>query len=216
MTKGAQPIAQFIAEALEQRIIEGVHHEAVQLRQADLAVEFGTSHIPVREALASLAQKGLVCITPNRGAAIVPLSARHCGELAEMRAALEPIALRHSVPNLTERHLSAARVALQRGSRATLLKVRARSNWEFHRALYAASDQPFLLSQLDTLWCHADRYLMFAWKHANYEVRSDDEHEGIYEACVERDTRLACRLTRQHIMAAADSVLRLLVPETGS
>jgi DNA-binding GntR family transcriptional regulator len=187
-----------------------VHHVATPLRQADLAAEFGTSHIPVREALASLAEKGLVQIIPNRGAVIVPLSDANCGELAEMRAALESIALRHSVPRLDERHLKAASAALRLGRRAARLDVRARSNWEFHRALYAAADQPFLLSQLDTLWRHAERYLVFAWKHARYEARSDDEHEAIYEACATGDVTLACRLTKQHIMAAARSVSRLL------
>lgn len=210
MSKSVQPIAKLIAQSLEQRIIDGVHHEAVPLRQADLAAEFGTSHIPVREALAALAEKGLVQIIPNRGAVIVPLSSDHCAELAEMRAALEPVALRHSIPHLDEAHLSAARAALQRGRRAVRLEVRARENWAFHRALYAAADRPFLLSQLDSLWRHAERYLVFAWKHAHYETRSDEEHEALYEACAARDIRLACRLTREHIMAAADSVAKLL------
>jgi DNA-binding GntR family transcriptional regulator len=57
MPKNAQPIAKLIAQSLEQRIIDGVHHVATPLRQADLAAEFGTSHIPVREALASLAER---------------------------------------------------------------------------------------------------------------------------------------------------------------
>ena len=82
MSKSAQPIAKIIAQALEQRIIEGLHEQAVPLRQAELALEFGTSHIPVREALATLAEKGLVQIIPNRGAVVAPLSAKQCNELA--------------------------------------------------------------------------------------------------------------------------------------
>jgi DNA-binding GntR family transcriptional regulator len=213
MSKSSQPIAKLIAQALEQRIIEGVHHEPVPLRQADLALEFGTSHIPVREALASLAEKGLVEIIPNRGAVIVPLSSTHCLELAEMRAALEPIALRESVPRLDPAGLKAAHDALRRGRSASKLSARARLNWEFHRALYAAADRRFLLSQLDGLWRHAERYLVYAWKHANYEARSDDEHEAIYEACASRDIASACRLTRNHIIAAARSVVSLLAKE---
>lgn len=210
MPKSAQPIAKLIAQALEQRIVEGLHAQALPLRQAELAAEFGTSHIPVREALATLAEKGLVQIVPNRGAVVVPLSAGQCRELAEMRAALEPLALRRSVPRLTDAMLAAARKACEQGRRARSLALRAQHNWAFHRALYAGGDQPFLMTQLETLWRHADRYLMFAWTHARYEARSDDEHAGLLQACEARDVRRACMLTRQHIEAAAQAVERLL------
>lgn len=213
MPKNAQPIAKAIAQALEQRIIEGVHAHAVPLRQAELAAEFGTSHIPVREALASLAEKGMVQIIPNRGAVVVPLSAGQCRELADMRAALEPLALRRSVPRLTEAMLAAARQAWEQGRSARTLALRAQRNWAFHRALYAGGEQPFLLGQLETLWRHADRYLMFAWTHAHHEARSDDEHAAILQACEARDVRLACTLTRQHIEAAAQVVERLLAAD---
>jgi DNA-binding GntR family transcriptional regulator len=210
MPKNAQPVAKVIAQALEQRIIEGLHAQTVPLRQAELAAEFGTSHIPVREALATLAEKGLVQIIPNRGAVVVPLSAHQCRELAEMRAALEPLALRRSVPRLTAGMLAAARQAWDQGRRARTLARRAQHNWAFHRALYAGGDQPFLMGQLETLWRHADRYLMFAWTHARYESRSDDEHAALLEACEARDVRRACTLTRRHIEAAAEAVEKLL------
>ena len=214
MSKSAQPIAKKIAQELERLIIEGVHHSSVPLRQADLAVAFGVSHIPVREALAMLAEKGLVQIIPNRGAMVVPLSASQCMELSGMRAALEVIALRHSIPRLSDSNLVAAQLALTWGRRAPSLSVRAQCNWDFHRALYTGGEQPFLMNQLETLWRHADRYLMFAWTHAEYEARSDDEHESILKACSARDVRLACQLTRQHIQAAARSVERLLTAVT--
>jgi DNA-binding GntR family transcriptional regulator len=216
MTKSAQPMAQRIARAIEQRIIDNVHQEATSLRQADLAAEFGTSHIPVREALVSLAAKGMVQIIPNRGAVVVPMSGSQCDELAAIRAALEPLALRRALPRLGEWQLKEARAALRQGRQATRVNTRARFNWDFHRALYAAADQPLLLSQLDTLWRHAERYLVFAWKHANYEARSDDEHERIYEACATGNLRLACRLTRQHILAAAGTASRLLARDRDS
>jgi DNA-binding GntR family transcriptional regulator len=216
MSKSVQPIAGSIARALEKRIIEGLHTQAVPLRQAELAAEFGASHIPVREALAMLAEKGMVRIVPNRGAMTVPLSASHCRELAEMRVALEVIALRHSVPRLTQGRLAEAKSALDAGRRARTLTRRARCNWDFHRALYAQAERPFLLDQMESLWRHADRYLRFAWSKAHHEWRSDQEHDGIFEACAAHDVKLACRLTREHIIAAASSAQTLLEQEAVS
>jgi len=210
MPKSAQPIAKIIARALEQRIVEGLHEESVPMRQADLAEEFGTSHIPVREALATLAEKGLVQIIPNCGAVVVPLSASQCMELAEMRAALEVIALRHSIPRSRDQRLEQAREALRLGRKAKSLSVRAEQNWNFHRALYVDGDRPFLLGQIETLWRHADRYLQYAWTRAHYETRSDSEHDEILRACEKKDLRSACRLTRTHVLSAAESVADLL------
>jgi DNA-binding GntR family transcriptional regulator len=210
MPKSAQPIARLIAQALELRIAQGMHTEALPLRQAELAEEFGTSHIPVREALASLAEKGLVQILPNRGAVIVPLTALQCRELAEMRVALEVLAVRQAVPLLQDSDIEAARNALDAGQQAPTLPLRAAHNWAFHRALYAPAQRPFLMSQLDTLWRHADRYLQFAWSRARYEHKSDAEHAGLLAACAARDVRLAARLTREHILEAAESVQSLL------
>ena len=210
MSKSAQPIARTIGAELERRIIEGVYAQAGPLRQADLAAEFGVSHIPVREALATLAEKGLVRIVPNRGAVVVPLSAGQCTELAEMRCALEDLAIRNAVPALADAHLAAAREALGAGAAATGLSERAHWNWVFHRSLYAAARRPFLLEQLESLWRHADRYLQYAWARARYEARSDQEHAQILEACVAGDAALASRLTRRHIRSAARAVERLL------
>jgi DNA-binding GntR family transcriptional regulator len=210
MPKSEAPVSRHIAQVLEQRIVDGTLEAALPLRQAELALEFGCSHIPVREALASLAEKGLVQISPNRGAVVVPLSADQCRELADMRVALEALAVKQSVPRMTADHLACARKALASARKAKNLQARAQGNWAFHRALYAAADRPFMMGQLERLWMHADRYLQYTWAHLPYEPRSDSEHEAILEACARRDVRLAARLTREHILAAALATVPLL------
>jgi DNA-binding GntR family transcriptional regulator len=159
MSKSALPIARTIAATLERRIVDGTYLEGAQVKQADVAAEFGVSHIPVREALAALAQYGLLEISPNRGATVTYLSASQCMELADMRVALEELALKSSIRCLTDADLAQARVAIAKGQKSTSLEDRSKWNWAFHRALYARSERPFLQSQLEVLWRHADRYL---------------------------------------------------------
>jgi DNA-binding GntR family transcriptional regulator len=213
MPKNENPVSRVIAQALEKRIVEGTLEETRPLRQAELAKEFGCSHIPVREALAALSEKGLVQIIPNRGAVVVPLSADHCRELADMRVALETLAVQGSVPRLTEAHVASARTALAAARKAKTLQARAQHNWAFHRALYIASERPFMMSQLEKLWMHADRYLQFTWAHLPYEPRSDREHEAILDACEQGNVRLARQLTKAHILEAALAAIPLLAPK---
>jgi DNA-binding GntR family transcriptional regulator len=210
MSKSTIPKSRLIADALERRIVNTVSRQAVALRQADLAIEFGVSHIPVREALAALAQRGLLRVLPNRGALIPPLTAQQCEELARIRAALEGLAVEIAVPRLGPAHFSAASASLRMGKRARTLDQRAKCNWAFHRSIYAAAKMPFLDEQLDRLWRHADRYLRYAWKHAHYEERSDAEHDEILAACRAGDPSTAAALVQAHILRAAAEVCRLL------
>jgi len=66
------PTAKFfsesLAERLRERILRGELPPGAQLRQDKVAQEFGTSHIPVREAFAQLEARGFVTIIANRGA----------------------------------------------------------------------------------------------------------------------------------------------------
>lgn len=210
MSKTANPAARTIALTLQRRIVDGTYPGGMPIRQAEVAAEFGVSHIPVREALASLAQGGLVDIQHNRGAVVTALSAAQCLELAEMRVALESIALKHSMKRLLPADLLAARQALSRGTKAKSLEDRSRWNWQFHRLLHAGAARPFLLSQLETLWRHADRYLHYTWKNARYEARSDAEHEDLLAAVEARDEALALRLNKRHILDAAATAIELL------
>jgi DNA-binding GntR family transcriptional regulator len=210
MSKSGQPASRLIALEIEKRISEGLLENDLPLRQAELAKEFGTSHIPVREALSALAEKGLVQIIPNKGAVVAPLSAHQCRELADMRVALETVAIRSSVPKLTDSHLAEARATLVAIHKASTPRLRAVNNWSFHRSLYAAAERPFLMSHLEKLWMHADRYLQFTWAHLPYEARSEHEHEAILLACEARDVRSACRLTTDHILGAALAAIPLL------
>ena len=52
---------------LRDRVLAGVYAPGAALRQDTLALEFGISKIPVREALVQLQSEGLVNIYPNRG-----------------------------------------------------------------------------------------------------------------------------------------------------
>ena len=67
-------ISASVAEELRRRIVDGEFQAGFQLRQEALAVEFGVSRIPVREALMQLEAEGLVKIHPHRGAIVSALS----------------------------------------------------------------------------------------------------------------------------------------------
>jgi DNA-binding GntR family transcriptional regulator len=78
-----------IHDLLEDAIIHGDIEPGSRLLADDIALEFGVSRIPVREALSSLHQAGWVHIRPRYGAYVSQRSLRELTHLFEARAGLE-------------------------------------------------------------------------------------------------------------------------------
>ena len=108
-------IASVISRALAERIVSGEIEPGTKLRQEHVAEEFGASHVPVREAFRRLESQGLVTSEPRRGVRVAGFSLDEVKEVAEMRAALEVLALRHAAPHLTKSILDAAETATRAG-----------------------------------------------------------------------------------------------------
>src|SRR6202165_4723685 len=91
-----EPRSESLVDALRDGILTGRYAPGTRLVQEDLAVAFGISRIPLREALRRLEGEGLVVISPNRGAIVRPLSPKDVVDLYDLRLALEGLALRRA------------------------------------------------------------------------------------------------------------------------
>ena len=105
------------------------------LRQDHIAEEFGTSHVPVREAFRRLEAQGLAVSEARRGVRVASFSLKEVQEVARMRSVLEGLALHHAAPHLTSSMLDQAEDAMLAGDRATDIRVWDEANRRFHRLL---------------------------------------------------------------------------------
>ena len=78
-----------IAQELRKLINRGLLAPGLQLRQSELAEQFGISRVPVREALKLLAAENIIEHDPNRGFFVAPLSSDEARQLYRMRQLLE-------------------------------------------------------------------------------------------------------------------------------
>lgn len=195
-----------IADVLRQAIVRGELEPGSVLRQAELADRFGTSRTPIRDSLRILERQGLVSMPTNKGAEVTPLNAEDFQEISEMRALAEPLALRHSIPNLTNRHLEQAE-RLQSEAEEGPIGLFSELNRSFHACLIAQCGRPRLLAHVNTLNELNERYLHFAARTLDYVARSHREHRTLLDACLARDANCACDLLVEHIENAAKSLL---------
>lgn len=201
------PAPELVHEGLREAIMRGEFESGTLLRQEALAERFGTSRIPVREALRRLEAEGLVSIHPNRGAVVTHLSLEDVLELMDIRIALECRALVLAIPNMTEEDIAAAEEDLQIYDREEDPKNWPRLNWKFHQAIYAACDRPRLIAMIEA---NIEQIGRFTSEQVSLTVgkrRPQEEHWNILDACKQGNAEKAAKLLQQHIQHTQKSLL---------
>lgn len=202
-----------IAEAIRAAILSGELPPGVPLRQENLAETHAASRMPVRDALRVLEGEGFVEMVPNRGARVASLDPVGFLEICEMRAALEPLAMRRAVPELSESWIDRVE-AIQTEAEIAGIERFGELNAAFHTTLYQPAARPRLLAQIAVLHDLSDRYMRIAAVELDYLVRSHGEHREILAACRARDAERAASLVAAHITQAGDELLTRLAART--
>jgi DNA-binding GntR family transcriptional regulator len=89
-----------IADGLALDIIQERYAPGERLNEVHIAAQWGVSRSPLREALRLLEQRGLVVITPQRGARVTALSLQEVEQLFEIRSVLVGLAARRAAANV--------------------------------------------------------------------------------------------------------------------
>jgi DNA-binding GntR family transcriptional regulator len=209
-----QSLTVAVADKLRDQIIRGEIPEGAQLRQDAIATQFQVSRIPVREALRQLDAEGLIAIVPNRGAVVPALSPDDIEELFSIRALLEPEVLKLSIPRLTEQDFSQAEAVLGKYVRELRreehVSAWGRLNWQFHSILYSRANQPRFMAIIRNVNNSGERYTRLQLYLTHGTKRANEEHHQMLELCRRRDVAAACKLLRQHIQYAGESLKQAL------
>ncbi|MGY3473560.1 GntR family transcriptional regulator [Bradyrhizobium ottawaense] len=201
-------IAACIGDTIGERIISGALLPGAPLRQDHVAREFSSSHVPVREVFRQLQAQHLVVAMPRRGVRVAPLDTNSVKEIAEMRAALEVVALRNAAQRLTSSHLARIEFTLNEGDNARTIEDFERANRSFHQALAAPCGMPRLLANLDGLQLANSRLVFAMARSASWQPRSNQDHRLILQALRARNIDHACNLLARHIQ----TIERLALP----
>lgn len=197
-TAKSDTIASRISRTLAERIIAGTIAAGAKLRQDHIAEEFSASHVPVREAFRRLESQGLVVSEPRRGVRVAGFSLDEVKEVAEMRAALEVLALRHAAPHLTKAILDAAEAATRAGDKAGDVQAWEEANRSFHKLILTPCGMPRLLNSIDDLHTASARFLFSGWR-AEWEAPTDRDHRAILDALRAGDVENAAGVLARHV-----------------
>jgi DNA-binding GntR family transcriptional regulator len=195
-----------------ERILAGAYAPGSALRQDILASEFGTSKIPVREALVHLQSEGLVDIFPNRGFAVRPLAASELEEIFSLRLQIEPMAVARAAKLAAAQDHDAARNALRRLNDALAAEEYStcgQLNRAFHLLLVVPRLQPVAAEILGRLHTLAQRYVQAHLRPEGRVKRAMREHAALLKAWCSGKPRETRALIHSHIESTRDDLARI-------
>ncbi len=163
--------------------------------------------------------KGLVKITPYRGAVVVDLTADEVEQIFFLRLKLEAVAAGLVVENITRieiQRLKRLCKELERHMTARTDQMIEKDN-EFHRALFQASGNNYLNEMVDYLSMKVHMVKFNAWSLPNRIDQSILEHNAMIAALERRDREAYEKLVTDHLLISKENYLEQLngIPRKG-
>lgn len=195
-----------ITDSLRIAILRGLLETGQPLKQDTIAAQFGVSKIPIREALKQLEGEGLVTFRPHRSAIVSQLSYKEALEVGEIRIALESLALKLALPNLTQDDLRQAEEIIDladsdREDAGSFDEL----NWEFHKILLEPADRPRLVGAIKSLHTAFQRYVRVYASLMDLKPQAQRLHRQILDACKRKDSNATLRALEQDIQMVVDA-----------
>ena len=181
------------------KIISGEYAVGSRLKQEDIAREFKISRTPVRIVLQQLDQDGLVHLTPNKGAKVLPFSADEIEEIYELRKSLELLCMDIAAPVLSMHRLLELKKALLDNLESEDAELLAEIDARLHSYIIDSCRKKRLIGMLNQLFRLLQKFRNLGYLEPDTRRQALQEHIEIIDALCMRDTLNAKALMKKHI-----------------
>jgi len=201
-----------LAAAIAESVLSGEFPPGFRLDEGMLALRYGVSRTPVREALRQLASTGLIDVKPRRGAAVAKATSAEIetlfGAMAEVEATCARLAAMSMTP-IERRRLQGLHETMggivARGDR----EAYANANIGFHIQIYAGSHNEVIAE-----FARALRRRLAPFRRAQFRTdgriaRSHVEHGAVVKAILSCDVAGAHAAMFHHMSLVEDSLGQL-------
>ncbi|MCU1480478.1 MAG: transcriptional regulator, GntR family [Subtercola sp.] len=191
-----------VAREIRSRVLLGVLAAGDRIDLDALAVEFGTSRTPVREAILELANDNLVKVAPRSGVTVVGLTERDLLDNFEIMASLSGTAAGWAAERARPEDIERIRefrdavvAASESGGDVAL------ANFEFHRRINQASHSPRVMALIaQTARLFPERFSDVMPEQVGCSL---PEHAALVDAICAGDRLKAQMLTEAHFRDAS-------------
>lgn len=203
-------------EGIKADIIAGELAQGSKIVESELALKYGISRGPLREAIHRLERSRLIVRIPHAGSRVVSLDIKMMEDIYNARECLEGMASRLAARLMSDEEIDALHQLLE--DHAESIKqtdgkayFQSEGDIDFHYRIAVASRNQWILDNLNS-----DLYqLIRMCRHQTGQIPSRpkfalDQHRQIAGAIGQRDEELAEILMRRHISGAWKIVKTIL------
>ena len=205
--------------AVKRWIVDGILLPGERVRDAELADRLGVSRMPVREALARLADEGFVQMAANRWTRVAPADPDDARRIYPIVWTLETLAIRLGAPHLGDGSFAKMRKVNERLRRAIEegdAVSASRADRELHAVFVEATGNPELIDILSSLKAKLRRLEIVYFGGSVIAVRSADEHDDLIEALARGDVEAAVEMVRDNWQRSYERILAPVQAASGS
>ena len=212
----APTLARRTFDSIKADIIDGQLAQGTKIVESDLALKYGISRGPLREAIHRLEQIKLIVRIPHAGSRVVTLDTKMMGDIYIAREALEGMAARLAARLMSDAEISALSALLDQHE-ANISETEGKAYFQregdidFHFRIAVASQNQWILENLNGELYQLIR--MCRHQSGQFPARAQtalDQHRQIAAAIAQRDEELAEILMRRHISGAWEIVRKIL------
>jgi DNA-binding GntR family transcriptional regulator len=201
-----------VAERLRTRIFAHELPPGGWIDEQALALEYGISRTPLREALKVLAAEGLVVLKPRRGCYVTQLSEQDIDEVFPVMALLEGQVAAEAARRITSAdfaHLAAIHDDLEKHAAANNADRFFEANQRFHTALQEIAGNRYLAQLIDDARKVIKLTRRDSLRLEGRLKQSLAEHREILEALHQKDALLAGQRMHEHLLSGRAALARL-------
>jgi len=197
-----------VYEVIREAIVAGKIPAGAEINQVDLAMKLGVSRAPIREALRRLEEQGFIRQEAYKRAIVTELSTKALIEVYQVRKALEVLAVKLALQNLTDKDLERAETLVREMDEETNHDRWLVLNDEFHNTIYKASENSFLLKEIETIRANMERFIRMHGSNMPWRSRkANQQHKEMLEAIKAKDIETCCQLLERHLESTLEDLL---------
>jgi DNA-binding GntR family transcriptional regulator len=197
-----RPLYEDVAERLRERIFSHDLAPGSWLDEQSLAIAFGISRTPMREAIKVLASEGLVTMKMNKGAYVTEVDRGDLEQIFTVLSLLEGQAAKETALSASEDQLTELDNLHQRLEKAAAdrdLEQFFEINVKFHEMILEIAGNPWMNGVIADLRKVLKLQRRDSLGRSGRLLSSLVEHRGILQAILKRDAVAAEQAMRKHL-----------------
>ena len=201
-------LAEQLFHQLTEAILQGELPLGSKISEPVLALKYGVSRGPLREALHRLQERNLIVRSANHGARVVETTPQMLNSIFGVREVLEALAAREAARLMSDADIAALAEGVRRHEAEIAGTIEGRHNalgkadQDFHFRIAKASGNPLLIDLLCNQFYPLLRLYRSRKDNIALRTRALVEHQRILGAIEDRDPELAEMTMRRHIQNA--------------